>query len=961
MPDLPTGTVTFLFTDIEGSTTRWEQYPEAMRAALARHDALLRSVILAHGGFVFKMVGDAVYAAFAVPTDAVSAALAAQHAVSAEEWGEVAPLRVRMALHTGVAQSRDNDYFGPTLNRVARVLSSGYGGQVLLSTVTHELVRDSLPVGISVQDLGEHALKDLLRPEHVYQLTSPHLPAAFPPLKSLSHHPHNLPTQPTPFVGREQEVRTVCGLLCRPEVRLLTLTGPGGMGKTRLALHVAAELADQFADGVFLIPLAPLSDPEQVIPAIIQTLGVSDQSGHSPLTVLNAALKDKQMLLLLDNFEQVIPAALLVAELLAACPRLTILVTSQVVLRLQAEREFALPPLAVPNPKQLPDLITLSQYEAVALFIQRAQAVKPDFVVTNANAPAVAGICARLDGLPLAIELAAARAKFFALPALLARLEQGLAVLSGGARDLPARQQTLRGAIAWSYNLLAPEEQKLFRRLSVFVDGCMWEAAEVVCRAAGELETDILDGLLSLMDKSLLQQETREDGEPRFRMLQMLREFGLECLTNTGETEVTQQAHAEYYLTLAEEAEPQLRGTEQARWFARLEQEHGNLRAALTFLLEQAQVQADSQDGQQQTERVLRLCVALYWFWYHRGHLREGKAFLDQALARRSGVEAVLQARALNAAADWAYFLDDIKRAEMLCTESLTLFRELNDRAGMASSLFHLGSSARVRGQYMLARSRLKEAAVLFQEVGASWKRGRCLTELARIATEQSQYEQAQALLEESLVLYQALCDEERIGWVRYLQARMLFVSQQDLSSGRVLAEQSLARSREVGNVWYSSFPLGLLGEMHLLQGELALAADRLEESVAIFQEAGDRFDAAGPLMGLARVAVAQGNLAVALRRYQECLTMLHKLGAQESFAACLEGVAAVLVGQGMPGIAVGLWGTPEVLRESMGAPMHPVYRADYEQAVLAARTQMNEEAFGVAWAEGRAIPLEQT
>ncbi len=276
MSDLPTGTVTFLFTDIEGSTMRWEQYPEAMRTALARHDTLLRSVMTSHGGYVFKLVGDAVYAAFAVAADGVAAAVAAQRAVAAEQWGEVAPLRVRMALHTGAAQSRDDDYFGPILNRVARVLSTGYGGQVLLSAATLELTRDSLPIGTSVQDLGEHALKDLLRPEHIFQLSIPDLPSDFPALKSLSRHPHNLPVQPTPFLGRQQEVATVCELLSRPEVRLLTLTGPGGIGKTRLGLQVAAELSDQFADGVFFVPLAPVSDAEQVVTTMIQTLGISE-------------------------------------------------------------------------------------------------------------------------------------------------------------------------------------------------------------------------------------------------------------------------------------------------------------------------------------------------------------------------------------------------------------------------------------------------------------------------------------------------------------------------------------------------------------------------------------------------------------------------------------------------------------------------------------------------------------
>ena len=566
MPDLPTGTITFLFIDIEGGIIHWEHHPQAMRTTLARHDAILRQIITSHGGFVFKMMGDAVYAAYAVASDAVSAAVAAQQAVVAEVWGDLDPLRVRMALHTGAAQHRDNDYFGPTLNRVAHLLSTGYGGQILLSTVTYELVRDSLPAEVSVKDLGEHALKDLLRYEHIYQLVIPDLPTEFPPLESLERHPNNLPMQPTAFVGREREVASVCALLRQPQTCLVTLTGPGGIGKTRLSLHVAAELVDQFTDGVFLVPLAPVSDPEKVIPAIIQALGISDLSSH-PLKLLTAVLKDKHMLLLLDSFEHVITAAVLVAELLAACTRLKIMVTSQVVLRVQAEREFAVLPLSVPNLKRLPDLVTLSQYEAVALFIERALAVKPDFQVTTANAPAVAGICVRLDGLPLAIELAAARSKFFAPQALLARLEQGLTVLTGGARDLPARQQTLHGAIAWSYNLLAPQEQQLFRRLSVFVDGCMWEAAGEVCRVAGELEGDVLDGLLSLVDKSLLRQEESAEGEPRFWMLQTLREFGLETLALAGETESTRQAHAEYYLELAKEAEPHLKGTEQTRWY----------------------------------------------------------------------------------------------------------------------------------------------------------------------------------------------------------------------------------------------------------------------------------------------------------------------------------------------------------------------------------------------------------
>jgi len=953
MPDLPTGTVTFLFTDIEGSTTRWEHHPEAMRTALARHDALLRQVIGAHGGFVFKMVGDAVYAAFAIAADAVSAAIAAQRAVSAEQWGS---LRVRMALHTGAVA---------TTTSAQR--STGYGGQILLSAVTFELVRDALPVGVNAQDLGEHALKDLLRPEHVFQLTLPDLPSEFPALKSLSHRPHNLPVQPTPFLGRELEMATVCRLLRRPEVRLVNLTGPGGIGKTRLGLQVAAELSDLFTDGIFYVALVPVTDPEQVIPAIAQTLSIGEASDQPLLGLLKTALKDKQLLLLLDNFEQVAAAALQVAELLAACPNLKIIVTSRVVLHVQAEREFDVPPLSLPNLKRLPDLVALSQYEAVALFIQRAQAVKADFVVTNANAPAVAGICARLDGLPLAIELAAASAKFFAPQALLARLEQGLAVLTGGARDLPARQQTLRGAIAWSYDLLAPEEQQLFRRLAVFVDGCMWEAAEVVYRVAGELSGDVLDGLLSLVDKSLLRQEESAQGEPRFGMLQVLREFGLERLAASGEMEATRQAHALYYLALAEEAQPYLRRAEQGRWLARLEQEHENLRAALSWLLERAHMEVQTKEGREQSERALRLCVALFSFWYNRGYLREGWTFLERALAVREGVDASLRARVLYNAGFLLWEMDDMERAEALTGESLTLYRELGDTAGVARSLCLLGAVARQRSQYAAARVLDEEAGALFQLVGDTWGRGRCLTDLARMATMQGEYDRARALLEESLGLYRALGDKQRIGWVLYLLAHVLFVSQSDLARASALAEQSLALQREVGAKFFIGPPLSLLGAICLVQGKQTRARELAEESVAILREGGSGWDTAVALIGLARVVACQGDHAAARVLYQESLALLNKVGGKESIATCLEGLGAVVAAQGAEGAplagarwAARLWGAAETLRQHSGAPMPPVYRTDYEQAVVAARTALGEEAFATAWNEGRTMPLEQ-
>src|SRR5947209_1219239 len=712
MPDLPTGTVTLLFTDIEGSTRLLRQLGEHYSDVLADCRLLLRQIFVQYNGHEVDTQGDAFFVAFARATDAVAAAAAIQRVLAEHAWPEGISVQVRIGLHTGEPKLTADGYIGMDVHHAARIMSAGDAEPILLSPTTRQLVEQHLPAGTYLLDLGEHRLKDLQRPSHLFQLCSEGLSVDFPPLKTLDTRPNNLPIQPTPFIGREREVAAVTRLLRQPDVRLVTLSGPGGVGKTRLALHVAAELCDDFIDGVFLVALAPVAAAEQVVPAIAQTLGISESSDLPLFSLLEAALKGKQLLLLLDNFEQVVEAAVMLADLLAACPRLKIAVTSRMGLHVRAEHEFVVPPLSVPTLKHLPDVRTLSHYEAVALFIERAQTTKPDFSVTNANAPAVAAICAHLDGLPLAIELAAARVKHFSPQTLLARLEQGLSVLSGGARDLPARQQTLRGAIAWSYDLLSPEEQQLFRHLAVFVDGWSLEAAEAICQARGGLAEDMLEGMASLVDKSLLRQEEQAEGETRFWMLQTLREFGLEQLARSGELEATRQAHAEYYLWLAEEAQPSLRATEQGRWMARLEQEHENLRAALFWLLAQARIGSDR--SKQQAEQPLRFCNALSWFWSTRGYIREGQAVLEQALPLRRSVSVPVQAKTFYTAAELAFLLDDLERTERLGSESLHLFRELGDKAGMAGALFLLGSSAWARGEYTPARRQLEEAAPLY-------------------------------------------------------------------------------------------------------------------------------------------------------------------------------------------------------------------------------------------------------
>ena len=617
-----------------------------------------------------------------------------------------------------------------------------------------------------------------------------------------------------------------------------------------------------------------------------------------------------------------------------------------------------MPPLSLPDPKRLPDLVTLSQYEAVALFIQRAQAVKPDFAVTNANAPVVAGICARLDGLPLAIELAAARAKFFAPQALLTRLEQGLALLTGGARDLPARQQTLREAIAWSYDLLSPEEKALFRCLSVFVDGCTVEAAEVVCQAAGELEVDVLDGLLSLVDKSLLRQEESTEGEPRFWMLQLLREFGLERLAASGEMETVRGVHARFFLSLAQQAEPELHGPEQTAWLERLELEHANLRASLEWALEEV---ADDEQARERREMALRLSTALEAFWTIRGHYSEGRTFLEQALARSEEASAALRARVLRATACLAVCQSDHDRAEMLAQQSLALYGELGDRGGIADSLNELKNIADQKSKFTQVRSLAEEILKLRRQVGEPWKVAKALFDVGDQASMDSEYTRGQALFKEALPLFRKAGDERMVAHTLVQSALWLWWG----ASGKAATihqqlEQGQAIITKVGDRFMSARYSWLAGLVALSEGETTRASELAQESLAICRETGDRYELAWVLMVLGRVEAQRGDLPAARRLYQESLVLSREIDHQLSIATTLEGLAGLAIAQGEFNWAAQLWGAAEALREAMASPLQPVDRPGYEQTVAAARAQLGEEAFAAAWQEGRTMKLEQ-
>jgi predicted ATPase/class 3 adenylate cyclase len=874
MSPLPTGTVTFLFTDIEGSTQLLQCLGDDYARVLGEHQALLRAAFATHGGVEVDTQGDAFFVAFARAPEAVADAAMATRALAEHAWPEGTALRVRMGLHTGTPQLVGDHYVGLDVHRAARIAAAGHGGQVLLSQTTRNLVAHSLPAGTALRDLGAHRLKDLQEREPLSQLVLPDLPSDFPPLKTLEARPHNLPMQPTPLLGREEAVAAVCALLRREAVRLVTLTGPGGVGKTRLALQVAAEVLDDFADGVWFVRLSRLTDPTLVVPTIAQTLGLKEQGSQPLAELVRAHLAEKRLLLLLDNCEQVVGAATQVAALLAVCPGVRVLATSRIPLHLRGEKVYPVAPLPLAKPHEVaPE--RLAQYAAVDLFIERAQDALPDFQVTSANAPAIAAVCMRLDGLPLAIELAAARVRLLPPEVLLARLSSQLKLLTGGARDLEARQQTMRTTIAWSEELLTPQEQVLFRRLAVFVGGCTLEAAEAVCAApagAEPLDGEVLDGLGVLVDQSLLQ-ERHDDGEPRLGLLQVIREYALERLEASGEAEALRQAHTAYFLTLAERAEPVLTGPEQQGWLDRLEREHDNLRAALGWARERGEAEAG-----------LRLVAALRWFWFVRGHLREGRAWVEGLLARTgpaavsgaastealaSMVSAGVRARALFAGGTLALWQGDEAAAVPWLEQAIAMGREAGDRLTEARlGILGLGLLATFQRDWKRAAARYEEGLALMREVGDQWGVAVALNNLGDLAVRQGDVERAVAMFTEALALFRQLGERQGIalclinlGWVARLRG--------EVAQAEGLQREGLALFRELGDPRRCAEGLeqlantaGAAGQGHRA-ARLLGAAGALRETLGAPQPANEREDTE-QAVAAARAALGEAAWTVA-------------------------------------------------------------------------------------------------
>lgn len=908
MPELPTGTVTFLFADIEGSTKLLQALGDRYAEVVKQFRQLLRHAVAAHRGVEVDTQGDALLAAFSRSGDAVAAATSTQRSLASVRLLGDVTLRVRIGIHTGEPLVTGEGYVGLDVHRGARIMAAGHGGQVLLSRATRDLLPEELPDGVGVRDLGEHRLKDLSQPQRLFQLVVPELESEFPPLKTLDSRPTNLPAQATPLIGRGRELRESSGMLERADVRVLTLTGAAGTGKTRLALQVAADLLDAFPDGVFFVSLGSITAGHLVVPTIAQTLAVREQAGQSLAQTLREHLGDKELLLLLDNFEQVVDAATSIADLCATCPRLKVLVTSRAPLHITGEHAYPVPPLALPDVTDVGDPQSLSRYDAVAFFVDRVTAVKPDFRVTAENAAALAEICVRLDGLPLALELAAGRAPILAPEALLRRLGQRLALLTGGARDLPVRQQTLRATIDWSYGLLSQEEQLLYARLGVFTGGCLLEAAEIVCGSGGDLPLDVFECLSSLVDKNLLRQEPGVGGEPRFSMLETIREHAIDRLETSGEADEFRRRHAEHYLALAEMSEPEILGAEQLSWLERLDAELGNFRSALGFLLQSGEL-----------ELALRLIGALRRAWVARGYLTETRSFLEAALLRSDGILPAVRAKAL----------------------------------------YGLGRVALVEGDYDAGLVALGESAALFRELGDSDGLAYALADQGWIAAERGDYEQAQRIGEESLAHARSAGNRTTTAAALHVLA-CISLDQRDYARARSLFEECLALRRDLGDKRNAANSLCSFGVLEMLEGEYGRANKLLEESLALARELRNLLIECAALANLALVALLteEGERAASLAT--ESLALSREVGSKRTTVECLHALAGVAALQGRPWHTGVLSGAAEGLHAAIKAPPSPGEEAVSERLISIARAAIDEGAFDAARALGRGMALDE-
>jgi predicted ATPase/class 3 adenylate cyclase len=904
----PSGTVTFLFSDIEGSTQKWEENADQMQIAFSRQEAIMRQEMSDQGGYIYKMIGDAFQVAFETAPQALAAAENAQISLQNEQWDDVGPLKVRMALHTGVVEERGDDYVGPILNRVARLMNAGHGGQILLSRATFELVRDDLPGGMSLRNLGEHRLKDLTRPEHIYQLVSPTLESNFPPLKTLDFHPNNLPLQLTSFIGREWEHEDVRDKITTS--RLVTLIGPGGTGKSRLALQVAAELTDNFNQGVWFVDLSALTDPSLLAQSVATELSIRERAQLPLIDTLAEEIGDKEILLILDNCEHLIEACAHFADtLLRDCPGLRILATSREALRVGGEMMISLQPLETPNPEYLPASEMISQYDAVRLFIDRSEAVSPEFAIDKTNALAVAQICHRLDGNPLAIELAAARMGALSPQMILDRLDDRFRLLSRGDRLVLPRHQTLEAVIDWSYDLLTEQEQALFRRLGVFAGSWTLEAAESLCCGEGVTQWQILDLMTGLVDKSLVQVD-RSLEEIRYRMLETVRQYAWQKTSVENEIEEIRSRYIAYYLNLAEEGEKKSYWGGDTSLPKRLAVDFDNFRAALTWCFE---------DPETYSESGLRLAGALWIVWWTFGYLNEGRDWLEKAI-KVDVIDGAARAKALTNVGCVAWQQGDYQIADVYTEESIAIYRDqlIEDRQGLANAIHIRGHVLFDQKDYALARSLFEESLTKFRQLGEEDNICLLVSDLGKVDYHEGDYQSAKMRFEECLLI---------------------------------------ARKRE--DLTNIASNLLRIGDIARLERDYDRAADYYEESLEIVRDMEWNLELASNMHKLGYIARFRGDFQKAGNLFIESLTMQQSMGNKQGVIECLVGIAGVATVAGYPEEAVRLFAAAEASLAAIGAPLGPADIAEQERDLSIAQERLSPAEFSNAWSLGTRYSFE--
>ncbi len=833
----PVGTITFLFSDIEGSTRLWEKHPVAMGDSLALHDKILRDAIEANDGYIFKTVGDAFCAAFHTAGAGLVAAVDAQRNLANTNWNETGPLRVRMAIHAGSAELRDGDYYGNPLNRVARILAAAHGGQVLISLPVEELVRDTLSITIGLRDLGERRLRDLARPERLYQLVIDGLASEFPPLRSVEVMPNNLPHNLSSFVGREREVSIVREMLST--ARLLTLTGTGGTGKTRLALKTGVEVLPEFPDGVWFVELATVSDPRRVADTVAAAVDIREDPDVPTMQTLRRALAQKQMLIILDNCEHLHAAcADFASEILGHCIRVKLLATSRHNLAISGESTWAVPPLATMNPArdlfQVADPVqSVSQYESVRLFIDRALSVKPGFQVTKQNAPAIAQICWRLDGIPLAIELAAARSRVLSPDQIAARLDDRFRLLTGGNRSVLPHQQTLRALIDWSYELLSESERVLFRRLGVFGGGRTIEAIEAVCTGNGVDHYDALDLLQQLIDKSLISVETGLDDVQRYTMIESVWQYSRERLEESGEMPPLRDKHLDWFVDIAEAAALAMEGPDVADWLDRVDAERNNFRLALDWAI----------SSPDQSMKGLRLASLLTRYWEIRGRIKEARHYFARILDLPGNQEKTRdRAAAISGAARMAWVQDSTAEAVQLFEDAVEMYRDLGDESAVLLNQAFLAFNFRNEGNTQKAGDLFDAILAESARLNDSTLRAVAVSGKGSVANDLGDSITARRLKEESLSIYRSTGNKWTLGYLLWGLARSCLASQ-DAKSARAPLDEWTEIALELKNRWAMGYIFFLYADVLRLENEKYASARVLGAAKATSDALGLRFD----------------------------------------------------------------------------------------------------------------------